>query len=516
MAGRFSVEAIFKAVDRVSMPVSRIQRNVLKFSKGTETAMRRTERALSKVSGSILRVGKSAAKLAAVSFAGVTAGVGLLVREFSKVENAQAAFTPLLGSAAKAQEAVQALNDTAASTPFQFETLAASFQQLLPVSDGNIQNLIKTVRMLGDTAGGNAQKLESITRGYTKAFLKGRTDLESLNMIAEAGVPIFKDLAAVLNVPVGEALFDQISAGQVATESLNEAFQRLTSEGGSYFRGMEIASRTTTGMWSTLKDNVSLTAAEIGGILAPTVKDFIASSTEAARSVKKWVIANRELISKRFTDFISNVRVEVDRLMAKIIDLNAQYSLFDRFIDVLESLGSAFSFLKQHGATIAKLIGSVLALTLAFKGLTAVMTIVNIVMTANPIGLIVVAIGALVAAIAGVIIWWDELKNAFKPVADYLTKRLDTIKEKLKSVMSLPTKITSLFNKGLEIIGLKDVALNTPPQNIVTPQERTARMIEEKRTTSRAEVVIKDETKRAQVEKGKLSTGIKLIHSGAF
>ena len=58
----------------------------------------------------------------------------------------------------------------------------------------DIENTIKTLRMLGDTAGGNAQKLDTITRGFTKSMLKGKVDLESLNMIAESGVPIFSEL----------------------------------------------------------------------------------------------------------------------------------------------------------------------------------------------------------------------------------------------------------------------------------------------------------------------------------
>jgi hypothetical protein len=51
---------------------------------------------------------------------------------------------------------------------------------------------------------------------------------------------------------------------------------------------------------------------------------------------------------------------------------------------------------------------------------------------------------------------------------------------------------------------------------VVSPQARVARSIEEQRTTSTAEVTIRDETGRAQVSSGTLGLGIKLEQTGAF
>jgi len=166
MAGRFSIEAVFKGVDRLTAPVSRMQNRVGKFTRAMTRGLRTANRALSDVIGGLKRGAGTALKFATIGIGTLTASVGLLVREFSKVEDAQAAFTPLLGGAKKAKELVDALNKTAATTPFQFENLAGTASQLLPVMNGDIQNTIKTLRMMGDTAGGNAQKLESITSWF--------------------------------------------------------------------------------------------------------------------------------------------------------------------------------------------------------------------------------------------------------------------------------------------------------------------------------------------------------------
>ena len=51
---------------------------------------------------------------------------------------------------------------------------------------------------------------------------------------------------------------------------------------------------------------------------------------------------------------------------------------------------------------------------------------------------------------------------------------------------------------------------------MVSPQERTARSIEERRTTNSAEVTIRDDTGRAEVTKGKLTNNIKMQNTGRF
>jgi len=51
---------------------------------------------------------------------------------------------------------------------------------------------------------------------------------------------------------------------------------------------------------------------------------------------------------------------------------------------------------------------------------------------------------------------------------------------------------------------------------MVSPQERIARSVEETRSTSSSEVTIRDETGRAQVTRGKMGAGLKLQQSGAF
>jgi tape measure domain-containing protein len=270
-----------------------------------------------------------------------TAGAGavaLLARSFSRIEDSEAAFTPLLGSVERAKELVKQLNDTAATTPFRFQNLADAAQLLLPSMGGNIEETINRVRMLGDTAQGNAQKLESITRGYNKSILKMKVDMESLNMIMEGGgVPILQALGEVVG-KTGTALTKSISAGKVSAADLTEAFRHMTREGGIYYKGMEIASRTLTGRLSTLMDNVTILNAELGSALAPELKRVTLYLTGLIQQAKEWAVANKSVIEAGFIDFVRDL-TSAFKLLLSI------GSFLRSFIDTLGGLGNTLKLI---------------------------------------------------------------------------------------------------------------------------------------------------------------------------
>lgn len=500
MAGRFTVESVFKAVDRVTAPVTRMQNRVQKFTRTLNRGLVKVNKSLNTFIGTLKRGTITAFKFGTIGIAAITAGVVSLAKQFSKIEDAEAAFTPLLGGAKKAKEMVKALNETAATTPFQFEQLSKSVNFLLPVMNGNIQDTIKTVRMLGDTAGGNAQKLESITRGFTKAMLKGKVDMESLNMIAEAGVPIFTELADSMGVEVNQAFFKMISAGKVATTDLTKAFEKMTNEGGIFFEGMEIASKTQSGLWSTLKDVIGLTAAEIGSVLAPTIKDLIRQLIDVSLRVRQWVKDNKELLNLRLQEFIEGVKT------------------------VVKALGTAFDFISRHSETITVLVAGIVALSLVTKTLIGVMTIFNLVAALNPLGLIVIAVAALIAGFAVLVTWIDDIAAGFERLPgivrflltplELVIKAIKFIKDNIGGISSAVSSIGGFFGFGGDEEQQQQASVDT---QVVSPQERTARTIEEQRNTSQAEITLRTEAgTEAEVTSGNLGGNLKMQPSGSF
>jgi tape measure domain-containing protein len=306
-----------------------------------------------------------------------------MVNEASKIENATAAFTPLMGGVEQATKLVERLNKEAATTPFQFEDIADVAKALLPNMAGDINKTAETFRMLGDTAGGNSEKLKTITLGYNKALSKQKVDLESLNMIAEAGVPIFDQMSKSMGMSVPE-LYKMISAGKVTEKQLTATFQKMTSEGGIFFKGMEISSRTFSGQMSTLKDTIAITAAKIGNVFLKILtgdagKVGILDKVNATlEKIGNWVAQNQAGIQK-FIGAIGTIISGLIFMSPLILSIVAGFKLYSLVLTVLA--------IKQ--------------------------AILNILMTANPIGLIIIAVGVLIGVIAMLVIHWDIVKAAF-------------------------------------------------------------------------------------------------------
>lgn len=214
---------------------------------------------------------KKVAKAGAVALGAAITAIGVAsVKAASDMEMMTTQFEVMLGSAGKAESLMGRLTEFSASTPFALEDLAKGTENLLAF--GVAENeVIDTMRMLGDTAGGNREKLNALVSSYGKVQVKGKASLEELNMMAERGLPIFDQLAENLEV-TKEEFFDMVSAGEVGADDVTEAFEEMTSSGGMFFDGMEKQSKTLQGVWSTLKDNLKLMAADWGSAAVPILK----------------------------------------------------------------------------------------------------------------------------------------------------------------------------------------------------------------------------------------------------
>lgn len=76
-----------------------------------------------------------------------------------------------------------------------------------------------------------------------------------------------------------------ISDGAVSFADVQAALASMTGEGGKFFDLMEKQSRSLGGLWSTLNDNISLTARAIGQELVPYLKPVVEKLIEMTKAV---------------------------------------------------------------------------------------------------------------------------------------------------------------------------------------------------------------------------------------
>jgi len=431
----FAVVTAFRATDKMSPAFNKMGGASERFGRRATGAFGRASVAAGRM-GAVI---KSAMPLLGVG--AVVAGFKKVVDSARMIEDARAAFTPLIGGAEKAEKLVNKLNITAASTPFQFDTLANSAKQLLPVMKGDINNTIATIRMLGDTAGGNAEKMKSITRGFTKAMLKGKVDMESLNMVAEAGVPIFTEMAKSMGFGENQMskFFKQISTGKVPTSEMVKVFEKMTGKGGIFFEGMIIASKTTSGVLSTMSDNLTLLAAEIGGQLLPHIKQFALWSIESAKAGAAWIKENKSSINLFVSGF-----AKLAGVLPYIVGGFIAYKVALKGVALWQGIMMAAGWIKY--------------LFMMREFITAVTIkqwLWNAAMAANPAGLIALGILAIVGAVILLIKYWDEWGASFSlflgPVG-MLVSYFKTLYDQWEA-------IKAAFTTGGIIAGLKALGL---------------------------------------------------------
>jgi tape measure domain-containing protein len=184
-------------------------------------------------------------------------------------QNARNEFGILLGdmeAGAGLFDRVKAFND---KTPFSMETTKQAVNVLLS-ADVPLSQINSRLAQFGDLSQGNAQKFSSYVDAFSKGAAKGKVDMEVLNTYLRQGVPILAELANGFQTDKA-AIVEMVSQGKVSFADFSDALDRLTAEGGRYFGGMELGSRSLAAMQEGLKESTNALAASYGNMLMPAM-----------------------------------------------------------------------------------------------------------------------------------------------------------------------------------------------------------------------------------------------------
>jgi tape measure domain-containing protein len=251
----FNISFIVQAIDQFS-PVAQ------KIASGLDKIKSHAERAATSVKG----VGdnlKNAGKAAMLSLTAPIAGVGIMaLKSAAKIESMSVSFETLLKSKDKADVLMKDLIKFAELTPFEMEDIGSSVRQLLGANIP-LQDIIKTLSMIGDVASGANVPLSDMTHIFTKSINKGKAQAEELNQMAERGIPIMQMLATMFKTTT-DAIYSAAETGQISAKVIKAAFVELTKKGGLFYQMAIKQSKTLGGIFSTLKDVVEFTLGAIG------------------------------------------------------------------------------------------------------------------------------------------------------------------------------------------------------------------------------------------------------------
>lgn len=234
----------------------------------TEELARGLQHAEGLVSATFRRITSIAGSLPVV-LGGLSAGAGLVAASkraialASDLEQARMAFTTMLGSAKEADQFLRQMADFAAKTPFQFEDVRNAAQRFLAFGF-EASKVIPILTAVGNAAaalGGSAELINRITLALGQMRAKGKISGEEMRQLAEAGIPAWEMLAKTIGVSIPEAM-KMAERGAIDVGTALDGFINQMNE---RFPGMmEKQAETLAGMWSTIKDEVSLSLTILG------------------------------------------------------------------------------------------------------------------------------------------------------------------------------------------------------------------------------------------------------------
>jgi tape measure domain-containing protein len=199
------------------------------------------------------------------------------IKSASDLETLETSFISLTGGAEQASDMMKQLNEFTAKTPFQIDAVANSARQLIASGTG-IGEVNDKLQFLGDIAATSGSSINEIAAIFAKVNAKGKVELESLNQLAERGIPIFKALSDATGLPA-----EKLGAGRVSVEQFNAVLKSFAEEGGFAEGAMERLSETAAGKFSTAIDNLKIAGAQLVESLMPALKASIDRVTELAQ-----------------------------------------------------------------------------------------------------------------------------------------------------------------------------------------------------------------------------------------
>jgi tape measure domain-containing protein len=245
----------------------------------------------------------------------------MAIKSAADLQALETSFISLTGGTQQAAAMMKQLNDFTAKTPFQIDAVATSARQLI-ASGTKLSDVNEQLQFLGDIAATSGKPINELASIFAKVNAKGKVELESLNQLAERGIPIFQGLAKATG-----KLPSELGAGGVTVQQFNDYLRSLSEEGGIANGAMERLSETAHGKFSTAMDNLKIAGASLAQDLLPVINDLLDYVTDLAKSftnlspsTKKWV-----LILGGLTAVIGPLLVIVPQLVSGVVMLRGAF-----------------------------------------------------------------------------------------------------------------------------------------------------------------------------------------------
>jgi immunity-specific protein beta241 len=417
---------------------------------------RRNKRSLESIANSANNMAgkvQGAMKLLGATLVGGSFGLNAFVKEASTLQSVRASFESLTGSAEGARKVMAQLNKFSLETAFSADDINAAARTLLGAGV-SVDKLGSRMKWLGDIAGATGANLGQLVLPVSQALAKGKLDTQDFYQILNSCAGKVREvLQNELNKRGLGDVMTALSKGKVSAEILETALKNAASEGGFAFNGAAKQAQTFDGRMSNLQETISNVGLELIGVNKATGEidpnGIFAQMSEKVEKATKWLEENKEKIKDVAQIIINNIQpamITLTALWASFKAVVVASEIVDAITKVSDAVGKMGDGVKKAAAWYQDLNKAQIASSVSAKahavavGLqtaatniaTVAQTAFNVAMAANPIGLIVLAIAAVVAGL----VWFFTQTEIGKQIFGEFVKFVSGVFGNIVSVIS--------------------------------------------------------------------------------
>lgn len=333
---------------------------------------------------------------------------------------------------AQANKTIADLNKYADATSFENNDLLAVGAKMSGYMDQS--QIVGQLKKFGDISGGDVGKLNSLELVYSQIKDAGKMQGQDLMQLINGGAyGIMEELAKVKGVKVNE-IRGQMKDGLISFTDVDKALTNMTSKGGNFFGVMDAQSKTVFGRLSTMIGTAKTKMNEfLVGQNFPILNQIIDLGTAIISNIELIgkPIMNLVMAFKPVTDAIGNVFAKLTGGATMTEVVSKSFSILGGVIDWVAGgvnvLATVFGYIIDN--PIAQWIGGIITGAYALSG---AMTLLNIVMNANPF--IALITGAALAVSGIRMLWensetfrsvmtgvWEGVKAVWQPIGEFFT-----------------------------------------------------------------------------------------------
>ncbi|NKD46178.1 hypothetical protein HEQ69_10730 [Haematospirillum jordaniae] len=472
MSQSFSLKAVISAVDRVTGPMKSINRALQLPVK--------TMQAVSRASGNLGRdlsmaLGPMSGLAGVAGFGAGAFGTASIIKTSAEFERFRSVLKTVEGSAEKAGASMKWVEDFTRKTPYQLAEVNEAFVQLraagLSPADGTLRSAGDAAAAMGksmeqaveaviDAVRGKSERLDKLgikgEKAGNKMVYRWRRNGEDMVTVAEANAEsIQRAIVGIWNTKFQGAMDNLSSTWDGLWSNLMDSFtsfQKMIGDAG-FFEAAKGELKALLGLFGQWESDGSLKA------VARQISDVLTSSIRGLKNTLMTV--NWQRVWEGMQRFGSSIQRCVDAvggwgnaLIGLALIMNAHV-----IVSVLQLAGAVVRLTAVLSVAIARVAAFVArlafvkmasAFAVAINGIATAMGALNVAMWANPIGVVLAGIVAVVSAAWLLYDNWDAVCSWFLGIWDSMKMVVAGFRDFLSGVFS--NDLAAMF-EGVAALG---------------------------------------------------------------